>query len=747
MDFIDEDGFFTPVSKASPSATTNVAKTNFAQQKPLPNPSKEYQENSNSENPYVFSTIIDLIHQGEEPYAIFYEIAQAATMLPGINGSGLFLYDEKNIKQVETVARFGNIEGKEYESLMESPDCYIADIMSLGAVQGVLICSYESLHVKTQASLEMLGHHASVVYERQRLSKNLQHFLDRIQTLNELYKIIATCQDRKSILKKLVKEAALRFSSDVSLIYTWNEEQKQLEVQNGYGCSSSNVLTTINKNSTLLWEVASKGGFLSFAPNKSTSDAEWLKNLGLQTVICAPLDVPGEKIGIIVIGFQNELLVTKTEVTGVKEFCAGAATAIYNATNQERVQNYAQNLETLVEERTKELAIQTKKAEEANVAKSRFLANMSHELRTPLTAIVGYSSVMEDGLYGEMNPKQIEALSSIVKSSDHLKSLIDDILNLAKIESGKEEPQAINLSLEELLVNSQKLIAQLAANKQIQIPVCNLDPEIKELDLYLDKKHSRQILYNLLSNAVKYTPAGGKVWITTEKINNEFIAINIHDTGVGISEERLTKLFDRFERGDDQYSREQEGTGIGLNLTQKLAEINGGKLTVRSQIGKGSVFTVELPIYNSSLNNIEEASVNTQMPNDVKQNLEGITALIVDNNNDTCAILKNYLESKGAKVNIEKTVKEGLNNVKNSSPDIILTDLAFKGEDGVKLIQEIRSTKNESSKVPIIAISACAFDSDKKTAEDAGASYFIAKPFNPNDVVKEILKLTKNSLN
>lgn len=701
--------------------------------------SDEQKDDSNSS--YKFSNIVNIIHEGEEPYKIFKLIARSANTLEGVTGSAIFIYNETIQKKIDSVVSIGAAKGLTYDMIMSLSNIHVIDIISLGAVQGALVCIYDEILPETKEDLEMLGHHASVVYERQRMSKNLQHFLDRIQVLNELYMHIAKNKGVKSIVKDLVRECCIRFGSDLSLVYLWDNAKDVLEVQGGYGCSSTLVAPKLSRNVPVINNTISQGGYFLFSPSQETEEMAFFKNLDIKIGICSALEVQGENVGVLIIGFQNEPNLLESDITCFREFTNGASVAILNAINQDKVKNYANHLEDLVAERTKELKIQTEKAEDANKAKSRFLANMSHELRTPLTAIIGYSSVMSDGLYGDMNQKQEDALQSITKSSEHLKSLIDDILNLARIESGKEEPEPQPVPMYDLLLQSIKLLMQTANNKGVKIQELEIDDSLKNLSLLVDQKHSKQIIFNLLSNAVKYTPKNGKVWITAQKTVNS-AQISIHDNGVGISSEKLGKLFERFERGEDSYSKSQEGTGIGLNLTQKLIEINGGTIFVESTPGKGSSFTVELPL--APLGNIKKNNVVAK--NDYSAQLKGLTALIVDQNKESCDLLTQCLEAAGAQVRTGSSIEDGLKNISKNAPDIILTDLEMNGESGVDLIQSIRSLQGKAGDTPVIVLSACAFKADRDIAAQAGADLFIAKPYHPADVIQQINSLVHNHI-
>ncbi len=699
-----------------------------------------------------------LIESGEEPRRIFNAIVEAAAHLKAVEASALFLPSDKRNGQLDLAAQTSNFvpqansyfeqshQNEAFEAARIScgysrhENYYHFDIVCLGAPIGTLVVqASHGLSSGDIMILRSLAHHSSVTFERQKLSHTLQHFLDRLEVLNELNQLIASNVGLQRIVKSLARESAFRFAADVALTFLLNEDGTTLEVKGGYGCAPNIVPKSIPINNGILGQVMRLGGHLSVSnmANHPESGLEFLEQLNIRSIDACCLEVRGEPLGAIIIGFRREMNISQNDLTRFEEFCQGAAVAIANAITQERITSYTERLEELVERRTADLAFETARAEEANNAKSRFLANMSHELRTPLTAIVGYSSVLIDGVFGEMTDRQKDALTAVVRSSDHLKKLIDDVLNLARIESGKEEVRPDILSVKDLLTQSHKIMLQQALEKGVQLLPLNLSPAAESASIYADPKHSQQIIINLMSNSVKYTPQGGKVYVNAELLGDK-VRISIQDTGVGITPYKLSKLFERFERGDDTYSREQEGTGIGLNLTKRLIELNGGRIDVDSEVGKGSCFSVLLPLSledKSTIAQIHEAS-------DTQQRLDGLTSVVVDDNKDTCEVLKHILQASGATVRVANSVSSGISLLNEELPDILLTDLAMPGESGLQLIEHVRKNQEKYGSIPIIVLSACAFERDQDAALEAGASTFIPKPFKPGEVIQSVRQLT-----
>jgi signal transduction histidine kinase len=246
-----------------------------------------------------------------------------------------------------------------------------------------------------------------------------------------------------------------------------------------------------------------------------------------------------------------------------------------------------EELERKVKERTKELVEVNKYLDKASQAKSEFLANMSHELRTPLNAVIGFAEVLQDKKFGSLNEKQARYVNNISTSGTHLLGLINDILDLSKIESGKMTFVLSEFSFPKLIKDIKVILKELAFKKNI-ILEDHISPEISIIKA--DEKKIKQIMYNLLSNAIKFTPKGGKINIKAD-IKDKELKVSVTDTGIGIKEKNTDKLFKTFQQIDNEYTRKYGGTGLGLALTKRLVELHGGKIWIESQFGKGSIFT------------------------------------------------------------------------------------------------------------------------------------------------------------
>lgn len=310
----------------------------------------------------------------------------------------------------------------------------------------------------------------------------------------------------------------------------------------------------------------------------------------LTSFLGVPVFGEGRVIGALCIG-SSKGAVTEADEAAVKLLAAHAGVALSNARLHQEVLAFAADLERRVEERTQELKEINLELERANQLKSEFLAMMSHELRTPLNTIIGFTDVLLSDSFPDMPEKAREYLRDIMESGEHLLSLINDILDLAKIEAGKEKLYLEEIPVADFIRGAVLLFREKAAKHGIQVEV--LTEGVSRW--ILDGRKFRQILFNLLSNAFKFTPDGGKVGVEA-KIEGNVLAVTVWDTGIGIPEEDLPRLFKPFEQLDSSLTRHYSGTGLGLAMVKKLAELHGGTVSVQSEVGKGSRFTVYFPL-------------------------------------------------------------------------------------------------------------------------------------------------------
>ncbi|MBP9837991.1 MAG: response regulator [Proteobacteria bacterium] len=575
-------------------------------------------------------------------------------------------------------------------------------------------------------------------FTSQDLEDHLREEIDILKSFNQL---VSSGAKKEQIVETVIREAAFRLATNAILLLLIDESGKNLIIEQSFGLSEEIEQKPIPLKGTQMGRIVELGGILS-VPNLAIHKGFEVLSLIDQDVNCVhfiTLEIENEKIGVLCLGYHQQKFLNDKESKLVETLSKSAAVALKNSYNQCKLQIDAAALEKIVQERTAELALQTERADEANRAKSEFIANISHELRTPLTSIIGYSSIITQGIFGDVNKEQLEALDTVGKSAEHLKDLIEDILKVSKVEAGKEDFDPKPIDIINSIKQVYKLVAQSAMSKGIKLDSLELLEEDKDLlkqKLWADPRHLRQILINLISNAIKYTPTGGHVWITTEFIADK-MKISVHDSGIGISEDNRKQLFERFQRIDDKYAKSQIGTGLGLSITKNLVEINGGLIGVDSEIDKGSEFWIMLPIFNEGNLNYSQNISQTEDWHNIE--LKGMNILITEDNKATADVLKTILENSGASTAIAEDVSVAKRLVNETYFDAILVDLALPKVNGQELISYIRNNKHKnSSNVPIIVVSACVFEQNQKEAKEKGANDFVKKPFLPSEVLLSI---------
>jgi signal transduction histidine kinase len=294
-----------------------------------------------------------------------------------------------------------------------------------------------------------------------------------------------------------------------------------------------------------------------------------------RTVLAVPMLRDGEAIGLLALTKGAEVdPFTEKQMEVVTTFADQAVIAIENVRLFQEIKD------------------KTREVEVANKHKSEFLANMSHELRTPLNAIIGFSEVLIEKMFGEVNEKQADYLKDIHESGRHLLSLINDVLDLSKIEAGRMELELGTFHLPTAISNAMTLVRERAQRHGIHL-ASELDPALGELNA--DERKVKQILLNLLSNAVKFTPDGGRVHVSAACVDSR-VEVSVRDTGIGIAPEDHAAVFEEFKQVGRDALKKAEGTGLGLTLTKRLVELHGGEIRLESVPGKGSTFSFTLPL-------------------------------------------------------------------------------------------------------------------------------------------------------
>jgi signal transduction histidine kinase/ActR/RegA family two-component response regulator len=375
------------------------------------------------------------------------------------------------------------------------------------------------------------------------------------------------------------------------------------------------------------------------------------------------------------------------------------------------------------------------KAEEMNKVKSFFFANMSHELRTPLVGILGFADILKDEL--EDNPDLAKMAELICKSGQRLHETLNHILNLSKLEAGKIEIKLVEEDIVPHLKNSFLLFEQSARNKGLNY---KLELPEKKVICRIDKNLIQNIFNNLINNAIKFTNEGS---VTVKLDSYGYIArIQIIDTGIGISEENHSVIWEEFRQVSEGLNRNFEGTGLGLTIVKKFTAVMGGKVSLESKVGKGSNFILEFPLVDKKLEKqINGVSNSTKNNSDIIKAKTSYEILYVEDDQSSVDLVSLMLKNNYY-CDVARTPEEALNKVKQNYYKAILMDINLKtGIDGVKLTSLIRQIDGYKN-IPIAAITAYALEKDKENFLSQGLTHYLAKPFSKT----ELINLLKNML-
>ncbi len=504
----------------------------------------------------------------------------------------------------------------------------------------------------------------------------------------------------------------------------------------------------------------------------------------LHSWLSVPLTVQDNVVGLLTLAKAEVNFYTEQDVSLVGAFANQSAITVTNARLYEQLQNELAErmraeqalqeerglLAHRVEERTSELKAANNKLTAALRTKDEFLATVSHELRTPLSAILLLTESMQKGVYGAIGTRHAEVLTTVKQSARHLLALINDILDMSKIESGMFELDMGPVSLPIICRNSLQLVEETAAKKQITL-VQKIDKSIDRVNG--DERRILQILVNLLSNAMKFTPEGGEVGLDVvgdEK--NHLVRLTVWDTGIGIAQSDIGKLFQPFVQLDSKLSRQYEGTGLGLALVDRLTQMHGGTVTLTSQVGMGSRFTVSIPWEPQPDSYVSFARSSAGTPSSMTKMYERLTPsasqptdfidvpaeepqapapfpLAADNNGNSPLILlvedneigieamQDYLMAYDYRVVVARTGEEAIAQADQHHPDIILMDVQMPDMDGLEATARIR-TRPELRHTPIIALTALAMPGDRERCLKAGANEYLSKPVSMKQLVQVI---------
>lgn len=382
-----------------------------------------------------------------------------------------------------------------------------------------------------------------------------------------------------------------------------------------------------------------------------------------------------------------------------------------------------------LEDKNRELELAIKQEAKANRSKQEFLFNMSHDIRTPMNAIIGFTSLAQSHLDDkEMLDSYLKKIST---SSEYLLSLINDVLDMSRIESGKLKIEESNVYLPSILDDIRDIVSSNVQKKQLSLNIDIVD--LRDSNVLTDPLKLKQVLLNVVANAIKFTPSGGYVNLSLIQKdgygNYDFI---VEDNGIGISKEFQEHIFEQFSREATSTVSRVQGTGLGLSISKAIVDMMGGSISVESESGKGSKFTISL-CFKVTDETTDNKTISSNSIIDTNKKI-----LLVEDNELNYEIAKTVLEEAGFRVDGARNGKEAVDKASDNTYDVILMDIQMPIMDGYEATKELRRLGNRT---PIIAMTANAFSEDRKKAKDVGMDGYIPKPIDVNKLVSTIMNI------
>jgi signal transduction histidine kinase/CheY-like chemotaxis protein len=552
-------------------------------------------------------------------------------------------------------------------------------------------------------------------------TRDLAEALSQLRALGDVAQAVNSSLDLQQVLTTIVTHAVNLSGSGGGAIYEFDEGTQQFELRATSGISdelTADVLAAhIRLGETVVGEAAIRREPVQ-SPNTVASPVSLpgtvVEQARFSTLLAVPLLRENRVLGALVVGRGVPGQFPTETVDLLQTFAAQSVLTIQNARLFQEIERKSEQVEV------------------ASRHKSEFLANMSHELRTPLNAIIGFSEVLTERLFGDLNDKQAEYLGDIRSSGHHLLSLINDILDLSKVEAGRMELESGIFSLAETLENGVTMVRERAIRHGLQLCL-EVDPAIGLIEA--DERKIKQVIFNLLSNAVKFTPDGGRVEVVARLVDAQ-VQVAVRDTGIGIAAEDQVRIFEEFQQAPNGQSGAREGTGLGLALARRFVELHGGRLWVESRPGHGSTFTFELPQPTAAETTpfVEEPP---RLAEAAMHDERGV--LVVEDNPQAIDLLRTYLEADGFSVSVAENGEEGLARARELRPTAIVLDILLPRLDGWDVLARAKADP-AIAHIPVVVVSMV---DERGKGFALGAADYLVKPVQRDALVATLRRVAQ----
>jgi signal transduction histidine kinase len=524
---------------------------------------------------------------------------------------------------------------------------------------------------------------AAIAIRNVQLFQDLTRSVDELRALGEISQAVSSSLDLDEVLTTIVTRAVQLSATEGGSIFEFDQATRLFHVRTCFGTEPELVsalrATRIHLDETFVGRAAASGEPQS-APDLSreASDPhiEQLARAGWRSMLVVPLRWEREIIGALLV---------RRRVTGA--FPARTAELLETLASQSAVAIHNARVFRQLEDKSHQLEV-------AGRHKSEFLASMSHELRTPLNAVIGFSDVLLERMFGDLNERQDEYVRDIRDSGRHLLELINEILDLSKVEAGRMELDPAPLALVPVLEHGLAMVRERAGRTGVSLEL-TADPAVDTV--WADELKLKQVVLNLLTNAVKFTEAGGAVIVRAER-NGDVVEVTVRDTGVGIADDDRERIFEAFQRGGRSVRTSTEGTGLGLTLSKRIVELHGGRMWMESAVGEGSLFGFSLPLAPAATPSpLPPATVAAVAGHDRR------TVVVIDDDPLDLDLVEAVLAPEGYTVVRAASGEEGVRLVGHEKPLVVLLDLLMPDMDGFEVAERLRADP-DTANVPIIVL-------------------------------------------
>ena len=553
-----------------------------------------------------------------------------------------------------------------------------------------------------QAAMAING--VKLVQELQARRAELARKVDELEALREVGEAVSSSLDLDRVLATIATHAVELSGTDGGSIMEYDEPERRFLVRSVYRTPPEVVQrlqgVRIDIDATLVGRAARERRPIA-VPDLSTVDLDphlqILFDDGWRSLVAVPMLREERIVGSLIVRRKMTGDFTEETLDLLETFASQSALALLNA-----------QLFRTLEERSAQLEV-------ASRHKSEFLASMSHELRTPLNAVLGFSEVLLERMFGDINEKQEEYLRDIHGSGKHLLELLNEILDLSKVEAGQMELEFTLVEVPAVLEYAASMMRERAAAHSIALRV-EVGEGVGEVEV--DELRFRQVVLNLVSNAVKFTPDGGSVVVRAREVADE-LQVSVEDTGVGIPETDRERIFESFQQGGRGASRE-EGTGLGLTLSRRIVELLDGRMWLESEVGAGSTFGFAFPVRRAR----------SETPDAAR--LPGSTSIVViEDDRRSLDLMAAYLSGAAITVVTARNGQSGLDAVRRDHPSAVLLDIRMPGIDGWEVLRALKDDP-QTSDIPVIVVSIV---DERSRGAALGAAGYLVKPVSRDDLL------------